>query len=440
MTGESADAVTDWSLFPTGDECLVAIQAFYKAKFGVSVPVARNAWTGGCGPTGACHIWVDDIPNSATWERIANDGSHTPAPYDMIVYPPIPGDVYGHIASVDHVQGTSIYVMDDNYCNNDCQRKAPAPHTVSWKAYGWYHLRSLPGGGSSGGGGSCPSGDGLYCGGNGVSGDPGTLYACGGGKLATSQVCPHGCQKMSAGTNDQCAAAPSGPSPASCPSGDGLYCGGNGVSGDASTLYQCTGGKLTAAQACAHGCQKMPAGTNDQCAAAPSGPSPASCPSGDGLYCGGNGVSGDASTLYQCTGGNLTVAQSCSNGCQKMPAGTNDQCAAPPPPPPSCPSGNGLYCGNDGVGGDSNTLYQCTGGSLSPVSLCAQGCTTMPAGTNDQCASSSCPSGDGLYCGGDTIIGSTSTLYRCAAGVLTVAQACANGCAAMAAGTNDACR
>ena len=379
MTGESADAVTDWSLFPTGDECLVAIQAFYKAKFGVSVPVARNAWTGGCGPTGACHIWVDDIPNSATWERIANDGSHTPAPYDMIVYPPIPGDVYGHIASVDHVQGTSIYVMDDNYCNNDCQRKAPAPHTVSWKAYGWYHLRSLPGGGSSGGGGSCPSGDGLYCGGNGVSGDPGTLYACGGGKLATSQVCPHGCQKMSAGTNDQCAAAPSGPSPASCPSGDGLYCGGNGVSGD-------------------------------------------------------------ASTLYQCTGGNLTVAQSCSNGCQKMPAGTNDQCAAPPPPPPSCPSGNGLYCGNDGVGGDSNTLYQCTGGSLSPVSLCAQGCTTMPAGTNDQCASSSCPSGDGLYCGGDTIIGSTSTLYRCAAGVLTVAQACANGCAAMAAGTNDACR
>jgi len=74
-----------------------------------------------------------------------------------------------------------------HYCNNNCQQKAAAPHTVSWKAYGWYHLRSLPGGSSGGGGGaSCPSGDGCTAAGNGVAGDPNTLYECGSGKLTTA--------------------------------------------------------------------------------------------------------------------------------------------------------------------------------------------------------------------------------------------------------------
>jgi len=435
LVTETTDAVTDWSLFPSGDQCLVAVQAFYKRKFGVSVPVARNAWTGSCGPTGACHIWVDDIPSSATWERIPNDGSHTPSPYDMIVYPPIPGDPSGHIASVDHVQGSSIFVMDDNYCNNNCERKASAPHTVSWKAYGWYHLRSLPGGGPAGGGVSCPNGDGLYCGGDGVGGDPNTLYECGSGKLTVSQPCPNGCQKMPAGTNDQCAAAPASAPPSACPHGDGLYCGGDGVAGNPGTLYQCTAGKLTAAQSCAHGCQTMPAGIDDQCGPAPS-PPPSSCPNGDGLYCGGDGVGGVQGTLYQCTAGKLTASQACANGCQTMPAGTNDQCS----PPPSCPNGDGLYCGGDGVGGDSSTLYQCTAGALSATSLCAGGCQKMPAGTNDACATTSCPSGDGLYCGGDNVSGSSNTLYRCTGGVLTVDQVCSNGCASNPAGVDDACR
>jgi hypothetical protein len=63
----------------------------------------------------------------------------------------------------------------------------------------------------------------------------------------------------------------------------------------------------------------MPAGVNDQCAAG-------SCPSGNGLYCGGDGIPGDINILYQCTGGIVTVSQSCANGCKLMPAGTNDQC------------------------------------------------------------------------------------------------------------------
>jgi hypothetical protein len=70
---------------------------------------------------------------------------------------------------------------------------------------------------------------------------------------------------------------------------------------------------------CSNGCQVQPPGTNDRCA-------PASCPSGDGLYCGGDGISGNANTLYQCTAGKLSVAQACPNGCQVQPPGTNDNC------------------------------------------------------------------------------------------------------------------
>jgi hypothetical protein len=101
------------------------------------------------------------------------------------------------------------------------------------------------------------------------------------------------------------------------------------------------------------------------------------CPHGDGLYCGGDGISGDASTLYRCTGGNLTVVQVCSGGCQKMPPGQNDTCG--------CPYGDGLYCGGDGISGNAATLYRCTGGILSVVKVCPNGCHTLPAGQNDVC-------------------------------------------------------
>ncbi|HEY1958912.1 MAG TPA: CHAP domain-containing protein [Polyangiaceae bacterium] len=35
----------------------------------------------------------------------------------------------------------------------------------------------------------------------------------------------------------------------------------------------------------------------------------------DGLYCGGDYVSGDAGTLYRCTGGELSVEETCASGC-----------------------------------------------------------------------------------------------------------------------------
>ena len=61
----------------------------------------------------------------------------------------------------------------------------------------------------------------------------------------------------------------------------------------------------------------------------------------------------------------------------------------------SCPSGDGLYCGGrTNLGGDPRNLYRCTristpsatGVDFKLVENCARGCTPMPAGVNDRCA------------------------------------------------------
>jgi hypothetical protein len=282
--------------------------------------------------------------------------------------------------------------------------------------------------------GSCPSGDGLYCGGDGVAGDTSTLYLCSGGVLTIQQGCSNGCHDNPPGVNDQCNGSSSG---GPCPSGDGLYCGGDGVAGDSGILYQCSGGALTPVQTCTNGCQVNPPGVNDQCTGAGAG----SCPSGNGLYCGGDGITGDSSVLYQCVDGALSVVQTCTSGCQVNPPGVNDQCAGPGGGSP-CPSGNGLYCGGDGVTGDPSTLYQCTSGTLNVVQVCGNGCQVNPPGVNDQCAPfgpSSCPSGNGLYCGGDGIVGSANVLYQCSNGTLSVVRTCPNGCRVNPPGVDDGC-
>jgi hypothetical protein len=200
----------DWSLFGDG-QCLVGVQNFYPKKFGAKVPIARDAYTGACAPQGACHIWVDDIPDPNQWERIPNDGNSKPSTYDLVVYPPASGNPYGHIASVDRVQAGSVYVMDTNWSLNE--RKAAAPHTTgTYVPYGWYHLKSRPK----------------------------TLY---------------------------CSDVPLPPEIAHqpCANGDGKYCGGNSLRGNGDTLYQCTGGAVTVAELCTGECVHMPNGQDDVC-------------------------------------------------------------------------------------------------------------------------------------------------------------------------------
>lgn len=199
----SGKMVGDWSALPNGYECLAAMQLFYPKKFGVALPLAPDGWDGNCAPEGACHLWLDARPSAGEWERIT---SGTPSTYDLIVYPPIGNDPWGHVAAVDHVENGKIFVMDDNYVAH--HTKSAMPHTVAWPAYGWYHLKKLPKNGGNGGNppppAKCPSGDGLYCGGDGVGGDHATLYQCSGGKLSVAQKCSKGCKVMPPGLPDKC--------------------------------------------------------------------------------------------------------------------------------------------------------------------------------------------------------------------------------------------
>jgi hypothetical protein len=199
----SSKTVGDWRVLG-GGECLAALQDFYPAKFGVSVPVAGPGAVGSCAAHGACKIWLDQIPNPAEWERIPNDGRHVPSTYDLIVYPPINGDPWGHVASVDHVEGGAIYVMDANYVAH--HQKSAHPHTVSWKAYGWYHLKKLGNTEAStpAASVSCFPG-GSYCGGDKVPGNPNDLFRCNAAGTGASllRACASGCAVLP-GRDDQC--------------------------------------------------------------------------------------------------------------------------------------------------------------------------------------------------------------------------------------------
>lgn len=140
-TESRLSTIGDWSLLGDG-QCLAAMQSFYAARFGVRLPTARASPTGGCAGEGACHLWYDDIPDAALWARIPNDGTSSPVTYDLVVFAETATNPYGHIASVDHVEDGTIYVMDSNF--NLDERRSTTPHAVR-APLGWYHLRSLGG-------------------------------------------------------------------------------------------------------------------------------------------------------------------------------------------------------------------------------------------------------------------------------------------------------
>ena len=106
-----------------------------------------------------------------------------------------------------------------------------------------------------------------------------------------------------------------------------------------------------------------------------------SCPSG-GYYCGNNGVSGDVNTLYYCSGaGGTQSTVGCGFTCSSYPQGYDDVCVGG-----TCSGlGSGYYCGNDRIGGDANTLYLCSNNSPAGAKHCSNGCASMPQGTDDRC-------------------------------------------------------
>ncbi len=97
-----------------------------------------------------------------------------------------------------------------------------------------------------------------------------------------------------------------------------------------------------------------------------------------GLYCGGDKVSGSASTLFRCNSDAKTasVVRACSHGCS-VNAGDDDSCRCSP---------GGAYCGGDQITGNSSTLYRCgsNGVSSSVIARCSRGCS-VNSGRDDSC-------------------------------------------------------
>ena len=145
------------------------------------------------------------------------------------------------------------------------------------------------------------------------------------------------------------------PDPGSCTSGDGWYCGGNGVEGDANTLYYCAGGSASVVEVCAHGCQANSAGVPDACNPPPSG-GPGACSCGGGAdftgaavpisstHCGFRVCGGDMQ-LYECgTSGWVGLNLGCGGGC-------------------SC-SGGADYAGNEVPASATHCGYRVCGGDM----------------------------------------------------------------------------
>ncbi len=162
------------------------------------------------------------------------------------------------------------------------------------------------------------AGDGNYCGAAlGGLADHNSLYQCSGGITASATPCPAGCE------NNACKQIDQDPC-ASAQSGNGKYCGGTLMGGDPGALYNCQNGSTADKQACNNGCKVNPPGIADTCN--PEGDPCNGAASGDGPYCGAGLPGGDPNVLYQCVGKATQSSQTCAEGCQLNPPGVPDAC------------------------------------------------------------------------------------------------------------------
>ena len=164
--------------------------------------------------------------------------------------------------------------------------------------------------------------DGAHCGGDlGGLADHNSLYQCQGGETQSASPCPAGCEAGACKVvqQDPCASAMSG---------NGLYCGGTLMGGDPNALYNCQNGKTAGKTTCGSGCKVNPPGVPDACN--PDGDPCQGANSGDGLYCGSSLPGGDPNDLYNCKGKQTADKTVCPNGCQVNPPGVPDACKAVP--------------------------------------------------------------------------------------------------------------
>ncbi|MFO0550542.1 MAG: M23 family metallopeptidase [Polyangiaceae bacterium] len=164
---------------------------------------------------------------------------------------------------------------------------------------------------------------------------------------------------------------------------DGDHCGTElGGLADHASLYSCAGGATSSVTPCPAGCE------NSACTTPAADPC-ASAQFGNGAYCGGSLLGGDAQRLYHCANGVTSSTELCTAGCQVQPPGTPDSCKPTGDPCVNASSGNGAYCGASLGSGDPNTLYDCQNGSTASSTTCPNGCQVMPPGVADACAPAS---------------------------------------------------
>jgi hypothetical protein len=169
--------------------------------------------------------------------------------------------------------------------------------------------------------------------------------------------------------------------------GNGFYCARALVPGSPDAeLRFCSQGVTTQKVSCTWGCRSMPDGMPDQCHADPC----QKAALGDGKYCAAS-LSRTGNKLHTCQAGKTSQVVECASGCQVMPPGVNDQCAAGSSTPPAsdpCANakyGDGDYCPQNLPGAAASTLYSCKAGKTANKTVCSAGCQAMPAGTNDVC-------------------------------------------------------
>jgi hypothetical protein len=159
----------DWSRFPDDQQCIAGVDIYYQSVYGIRVNPALCQFgnNGTCASCGACLVWVDNLPDSTLFNRYAW-GTKTPQPEDVLIFPPVSGNPYGHAALFDHADASGTYVMDDNWWNDTRKASCPvgacgSPHNIgNYKPFGFYRLKSHDCGGPICGSRCCPSG--AWCG------------------------------------------------------------------------------------------------------------------------------------------------------------------------------------------------------------------------------------------------------------------------------------
>jgi hypothetical protein len=155
--------------------------------------------------------------------------SNNPAVGDAVVFDYGGGGYADHVAIVTRVYGDGTIETASGDWNGDSGSEAQFASTSHVLlndppypgAVGTYpgpigmridgFIAPLGLGASPGGGDGCTGlGDGYYCGGDGVPGDPNTLYQCAGGATVSSQPCGNGCQKNPGNQDDACNAGAEG--------------------------------------------------------------------------------------------------------------------------------------------------------------------------------------------------------------------------------------